>query len=249
VFSQASHNSRLSAVAPVPGDTGRLRRIAELIQDLKPDDADLLKGLHRIQHEFRYIPREGIPLLAAKFNTAPAIIYGTIDFYSELRQEPPATNVVEWCSGPACRLKNSMGIRRALEAQLGCAMDQKSIDGQHELRLVQCDGTCHLAPLVRYEGRYIGPLETSDAIVFARELVGDQAIRQSSDQGIRQSGDQAIGGEPLAAQAPGEESGSDEVVGAPAPGAADLTHDTRETELSPRPPVAPDADPTREPGE
>lgn len=168
MFSQASHNSRLSAVPPLAGDRDLLARITELIADLRPDDADLLKGLHRIQHEYGYVPREGIPLLAAQFKTTPALIYGAIDFYSELRLDPPAEHVVEWCSGPACLLKNSLGIRRALEATLGCEMGKAS--GGVELRLVQCDGTCHLAPLIRHRGRYIGPLTTSEAITFARGL-------------------------------------------------------------------------------
>jgi NADH:ubiquinone oxidoreductase subunit E len=157
-------------VGPLPGTVDLLARVTELIADCKPDDVDLIKALHRIQHEFHYIPPESITLLAAKFATTPAIIYGTIDFYSELRQQPPAEHVVEWCSGPACLLKNSMGIRRAVEATLGCAMNQKSRDGKHELRLVQCDGTCHLAPLLRYRGKYLGPLTTSEAIEFARSL-------------------------------------------------------------------------------
>ena len=146
-------------------------RVAELIAGLVPDNVDLLKALHRIQHDFGYIPREAIPLLAAQFETTPALIFGTIDFYSELRQSPPAENVVEWCSGPACLLKGSAAMRRALEATLGCAMNQQSTDGKVELRLVQCDGTCHLAPLLRYRGRYLGPLSTSEAITFARGLV------------------------------------------------------------------------------
>ncbi len=153
------------------GSTEVLARIAELIADLRPDDVDLLKALHRIQHDFGYIPRQAIPLLAAQLETTSALIFGTIDFYSELRQAPPAENVVEWCSGPACLLKGSAAMRRALEATLGCVMNQQSADGKVELRLVQCDGTCHLAPLLRYRGKYIGPLSTSEAITFARGLV------------------------------------------------------------------------------
>jgi NADH:ubiquinone oxidoreductase subunit E len=171
LFAGASHNSRLSAVTPVGGSTEVLARVAELIAGLVPDDVDLLKALHRIQHDFGYIPREAIPLLAAQLETTPALIFGTIDFYSELRQAPPAENVVEWCSGPACLLKGSAGIRRALEATLGCFMNRPSADGKVELRLVQCDGTCHLSPLIRYRGKYIGPLTTSAAITFARSLI------------------------------------------------------------------------------
>ena len=173
MFAEASHNSRLSAVGPVPGSAEVLARVSELIADLKPDDVDLLKGLHRVHQEFAYIPKEAIPLLAAQFDTTPAIVFGTIDFYSELRQTPPAENVVGWCSGPACLLKGSPGIRRALEATLGCAMNEASADGRYELQLVQCDGTCQLAPLIRSEGRYIGPLSTSEAIKFARRLKGE----------------------------------------------------------------------------
>lgn len=175
MFSQASHNSRLSAVGPLPGSTEIVTRVHELIADLRPDNVDLLEAFHRVQHEYGYVPREAVPLLAAKFNTTPAIIFGTIDFYSEIHTEPPAEEVVEWCSGPACLLKGSLNIRRGLEAVLGCAMNRATPDGKFELRLAQCDGTCHLAPLIRHDGKYIGPLTSSQAIEWARALKGEQA--------------------------------------------------------------------------
>ena len=62
------------------------------------------------------MPPEAVPLLAGQFRTTPAIIFGTIDFYSEIRTVRPRETTVEWCSGPACLLKGSMGIRRVLEA-------------------------------------------------------------------------------------------------------------------------------------
>jgi len=173
LFSQASHNSRTSPVEPVAGRTEIITRVNELIADLRPDSVDLLAAFHRIQHEYGYVPPEAVPLLAGKFETTPALIFGTIDFYSEVRTSPPAETTVEWCSGPACLLKGSMNIRRALESLLGCAMNEVTEDGRFGLRLVQCDGTCHLAPLIRREGKYIGPLTVSDAIEWARRLRGE----------------------------------------------------------------------------
>src|SRR5574341_1883990 len=161
MFSQASHNSRLRPVEPVAGSTEVIVRVSELIADLRPDDVDLLAAFHRLQHEFGYVPREAVPLLAGKFETTPAIIFGAIDFYSEVRKAPAAETEVEWCSGPACLLKGSLYIRRALEALLDCEMNRTSADGKFGLRRVQCDGTCHLAPLVRHKGRYLGPLSVS----------------------------------------------------------------------------------------
>ena len=174
MFSNASHNSRLTPVEPVTGGTEVIARISEMIADLRADDVDLLKAFHRIQHEFGFVPPEAVPLLAGQFRTTPAIIYGTIDFYSEIRTAPPAETTVEWCSGPACLLKGSMNIRRVLESILECQMNRASADGKFGLRLVQCDGTCHLAPLVRLEGRYIGRLSISETVEWARGLAGDE---------------------------------------------------------------------------
>mgnify|MGYP005841297181 CR=1 FL=1 len=168
-----SHSSRLTPVRkPAGGSTELIARVNELVGDLGPDKAEMIAALHRIQREYGYVPREVIPLLAGKFRTTPALLYGTIDFYSEIRLTPPAEDVVEWCSGPACLLKGSGNIRRALEAVLGCEMNRATPDGKFELRLVQCDGTCHLAPQVRHRGNYIGPLSVSSAIEWARGLKG-----------------------------------------------------------------------------
>jgi NADH:ubiquinone oxidoreductase subunit E len=173
LFSQASHNSR-TTVRQTGSNAPDRARIVELIADLRPDDVDMLRGLHRIQHEFGYIPETAIPLLAQQVNTTPALVFGTIDFYSELRTTPPAENVIEWCSGPACLLKGSPAIRRALEGELGCRLNCSTEDGQFELRLVQCDGTCDLAPQLRFKGQYMGPFTARNAIEFARELRGPQ---------------------------------------------------------------------------
>ncbi len=170
-----SHPSRYTAVGPVTGDADLLAKVGELIADLSPDNADLLTAFHRIQTACGYVPGEAIPVLAAKFRTTPAMLYGALDFYSEIRTVPPAETTVEWCSGPACLFKSSMNIRRVLENILGCEMNENTEDGVFGLRLVQCDGTCHLAPLVRLEGRYIGPLSVSDTIKLARELKGEEA--------------------------------------------------------------------------
>ncbi len=151
--------------------------LKELIADIKPDNADLLAAFHRIQEALGYVPREAVPLLAAKLKTAPAMVFGALSFYSEIRTEPPPRLMVSCCSGPACRLKGGDNIRRALEAILGVELGENTPDGALGLNLVQCDGTCSQAPLVRLNGRTRGPLTVAEAIRMAREL------RQSKGNG------------------------------------------------------------------
>jgi len=163
------HASRFRPVEPVPGAEDLQAQVRQLLADLH-GDAYMLEALHRVQKAFGYVPPQAIPILAAHFQTTPAAVYGVITFYSEIRTEPPPKVEVEWCSGPACLLKGGRNIRAALEAVLGCAMNGATPDGAIGLRLVQCDGTCHLAPLVRVGGRYIGPLTVAEAVRLARRL-------------------------------------------------------------------------------
>src|SRR3990172_13262325 len=160
------HPSRYTAVDIPQGDAELVAKVRQLTAGLSSDNADLLTAFHRIQHEYGYVPKEAIPVLATQFRTTPSMLYGALDFYSEIRTAPPAEKTVEWCSGPACLLKGSTRIRGVLEALLGCGMGENTEDGRFGLRLVQCDGTCHLAPLIRFQGRYVGPLSASDTVRF-----------------------------------------------------------------------------------
>jgi NADH-quinone oxidoreductase subunit E/NADP-reducing hydrogenase subunit HndA len=178
-----SHSSRTAAIEPSPADSELLENVGEIIADLSPDNASLLTAFHRIQHAYGYVPRETISLLATKFRTTPAMLHGALDFYSEMRTVRPAETTVDWCSGPACLLKGSTNIRRVLEAILGCRMNENTADGSFGLRLVQCDGTCHLAPLVRLHEKYVGPLSVSDAIKLAREIKGQGVAESAADSG------------------------------------------------------------------
>jgi NADH:ubiquinone oxidoreductase subunit E len=154
----------LTETAKVPPE------LEALVADLKPGSADLLATLHRIQEAWGYVPPEAIPLLAAKLRTTPAKVFGAISFYSEIRTEPPPRLTISWCSGPACRLKGAENIRRALQSILGVELGQSTPDLALGLRLVQCDGTCALAPLLRLNGHPRGPLTVAEAIRLAREL-------------------------------------------------------------------------------
>jgi len=144
--------------------------LQELVADVKPDNADLLAVFHRIQEALGYVPREAVPVLAAKLRTTPAKVFGVLSFYSEIRTEPPPRLTISWCSGPACRLKGSENIRRARESIICGGLGESTPDLALGLRLVQCDGTCALAPLVRLNDRPRGPLTVAEAIRLAREL-------------------------------------------------------------------------------
>ena len=159
----------------------------QLVREFKPDSGQILACLHKVQHHFGYIPTEAVPAIAQQLRMTPATVFGAITFYAEFRTTPPPRVTIQWCSGPACRLKGGDNIRQALEATLALGMEENTPDGAVGLHLQQCDGSCEYAPLVWLRragahpegpgavlvsdrGEIKGPLTVADAIRLARRL-------------------------------------------------------------------------------
>ena len=154
----------------MPLETEATAEIRALVSDLRPDDADLLEALHRVQHRYGYISAEAMEVVGEQLKLPPAHVYGTVTYYADFRVEPPAQVVVGWCSGPACRLRNGAGIRDAMLAVLGTELGEKTPDGRVALELQQCNGSCERAPQIWIDGRVVGNLTAAEGVRIARRL-------------------------------------------------------------------------------
>ncbi|MCH8066104.1 MAG: NAD(P)H-dependent oxidoreductase subunit E [Chloroflexi bacterium] len=151
-------------------DTEATLEIQQLVAEFKPGNADLLRALHKVHHRYGYIPKESMAVVARQLRLSEAHVYGTVTFYSELRLTPPPRTRIDWCSGPACRIKGGEYVRTALESVLEIGMEQNTPDDKLGLHLAQCNGTCDFAPQIWVGGKVVGPLSAADTIKLAREL-------------------------------------------------------------------------------
>ena len=153
----------------MPLETEATVEIRALIADLRPDDADLLQALHRVQHRYGYVPPEAMRVVGEQLRLSTAHVYGVTTYYADFRTTPPPRCTVAWCSGLACRLRNGLGILQAMEAVLGCTL---GTDGEHGVGIIrgQCNGTCELAPQLWVDGTVVGELNAAWAVTLARAL-------------------------------------------------------------------------------
>ncbi len=144
--------------------------IQHLIREFKPADGDLLGALHVVQHRYGYVPKMAMRVVARQLRLSEARVYGAATFYSEFRLTPPPETLIGWCSGPACRLKGSEGVRKILEHELGVGMGGHTDDNKLGLHLAQCNGTCEYAAQIWVNGNVVGPLTASSTAALIREL-------------------------------------------------------------------------------
>ncbi len=144
--------------------------VRALLEGLKPGEGDLLEALHRVQHRYGYIPQAAIPGVSQHLRLPQSRVYGAVTFYSEFRQTPPADTTISWCSGPACYVRGSQGIRVILEKLVGCQLGESTPDNRLGLHMGQCNGTCDHAPQVWVDGSVVGDLTPSKTVELVNEL-------------------------------------------------------------------------------
>jgi NADH-quinone oxidoreductase subunit E len=108
---------------------------------------------------------EAIQQVAAVMQVTPAYLSSVATFYDMLRTEPSGSRYVYVCTSVACHLTGAKAVYDALEEQAG----EQGLEDV-ELREFECLGACDMAPMASVNGRYVGPLEESDAAEIVRAL-------------------------------------------------------------------------------
>jgi NADH-quinone oxidoreductase subunit E len=117
-----------------------------------------LPALASAQRVHGWCSPEAIDQVAAVMQVTPAYLSSVATFYDMLRTEPIGDRYVYVCTSVACHLRNAKAVYDAIAEE---ARDQ-DLDGV-ELREFECLGACDMAPMASIDGRYVGPLDESDA--------------------------------------------------------------------------------------
>jgi NADH-quinone oxidoreductase subunit E len=140
----------------VPGD---LRAEIEAHMAKYPDrHSAALPALGAAQERHGWCSPEAICQVAAVMQVTPAFLSSVATFYDMLRTEPIGDSYVYVCTSVACHVRNAKAVYDAIceEAR------EQGLEGV-ELREFECLGACDMAPMASVDGRYVGPLDASDA--------------------------------------------------------------------------------------
>ena len=151
------------ASVDVPAD---LRAEIEGLMAKYPDRLSAtLPALGAAQRRHGWCSPEAMLQVAAVMQVTPAYLSSVATFYDMLRTRPIGSRSVYVCTSVACHLRNAKAVFDAIEVQ---AAEQGLEDV--DLREFECLGACDMAPMASVEGRYVGPLDQSDAVEIVRAL-------------------------------------------------------------------------------
>jgi NADH-quinone oxidoreductase subunit E len=148
------------AVVPDPAEVevpAGLRGEIEGYMARYPDPhSAVIPALHAAQRLHGYCSPDALLQVAAVMRVTPAYLSSIASFYDMLNEEPVGRHHVYVCTSVACMPRNAREVYDAI-AQAGAGLPDA------EIREFECLGACDMAPMASVDGRYIGPLDPSDA--------------------------------------------------------------------------------------
>ena len=150
------------ATVPDPAEVevpDEFREEIERLMALYPDRRSAtIPALHAAQARYGWCSPEALRQVAAVMQVTPAYLSSVASFYDQLNEEPVGRRHVYVCTGVACHVVNA---KRVYDAIADEARETGLEDT--EVREFECLGACDMAPIASVDGRYIGPLDPSDA--------------------------------------------------------------------------------------
>lgn len=130
--------------------------LQEILQAYPKEQRFCLAMMQDMQKKYNYIPREGMEELAAYLSCPLSSLYSMATFYKALSLKPKGRHIIKLCDGTACHIRGSSSLRDGVERILGITDGQTTEDGQFSLELVNCLGSCALAPVMVVDDTYHG---------------------------------------------------------------------------------------------
>ncbi len=116
----------------------------------------LLNILQDCQREFGYISCENIKGISSHLEVPVAEIFSMATFYKALSLHKKGKFIIKVCDGTACHIRGSVSLLDEIKLCLNLEPGETTEDGLFSLEIVNCVGSCAMAPVVLIGEEYCG---------------------------------------------------------------------------------------------
>ncbi len=126
--------------------------------------------MHALQHEFGYVDRAAVPMIADAMNLSIAEIHGVLTFYHDFRQAPAGRHVAKVCRAEACQAVGADALAEHIKQRLGVDWHGTTSDGAVTLEPVFCLGLCACGPAALLDDEPVSGLDPAGFDAFLAEV-------------------------------------------------------------------------------
>lgn len=150
------------------------RTIKEILDRYPPKQRYSLAVLQEVQKEYGYISPNNLLAISSHLGVPVSEIFSIATFYKALSLDKKGRCIIKVCDGTACHIRGSVNILEEIKRALKINEGETTPDGLFSIEIVNCVGSCAMAPVVICDKEYFGNVQTgkaSEIIESAKEAV------------------------------------------------------------------------------
>lgn len=154
-------------------DQERTRNIKDILDRYPPKQRYSLAVLQEVQKEYGYISPNNLLAISSHLGVPVSEIFSIATFYKALSLNKKGRCIIKVCDGTACHIRGSVNILEEIKRALKINEGETTPDGLFSIEIVNCVGSCAMAPVVIAGREYFGNVQTgttSEILEKAKEV-------------------------------------------------------------------------------
>ncbi|HVI41701.1 MAG TPA: NAD(P)H-dependent oxidoreductase subunit E [Anaerovoracaceae bacterium] len=139
------------------------RTIKEVLDYYPPEQRYSLAVLQEVQKEYGYISPNNLLAISSHLGVPVSEIFSIATFYKALSLDKKGKCIIKVCDGTACHIRGSVNVLEEIKRALKINEGETTPDGLFSIEIVNCVGSCAMAPIVICNNEYFGNVQTGIA--------------------------------------------------------------------------------------
>ena len=139
------------------------RTINEILSHYPQAQRYSLAALQEVQKEYGYISPNNLLAISSHLDVPISEIFSIATFYKALSLNKKGKIIIKVCDGTACHIRGSINVLEEIKRALKIKEGETTPDGLFSIEIVNCVGSCAMAPVVICNDEYFGSVQTGQA--------------------------------------------------------------------------------------
>ncbi len=126
--------------------------------------------LQEMQKTYGYISVDSLTALSGHVNVPLSELFSLATFYKSLSLTKKGKFIIKVCDGTACHIRGSITVLEEIKRTLQIEEGETTADGLFSLEVVNCVGSCAMAPVVICGDEYFGNVKQGQSAEMIKEV-------------------------------------------------------------------------------
>lgn len=137
-------------------ESEKVKNIKEILNHYPQEQRYSLAMLQEVQKEYGYISPNNLLAISSHLGVPVSEIFSMATFYKALSLNKKGKCIIKVCDGTACHIRGSAGVLDEIKRALKINEGETTPDGLFSIEIVNCVGSCAMAPVVIRDKEYFG---------------------------------------------------------------------------------------------